>query len=212
MPAKPDVLDDELVPWVAEPLRGSFEIEDALVEGELTNLRAAGGRIARSRLERTALTGSRLRSLALVDVVANAIEASAGDWTAGRLNRVAFDGCRMSGLILGQLEADDVVFRGCQLKLANFGYSKLRHVVFEDCVLDEADFTGATLRDVRFTGCQLLGADFGQAALTRVDFRGSELEPVGDVGGLRGATIDSVQLAGLAPLLARAAGILVDSD
>ena len=45
-----------------------------------------------------------------------------------------------------------------------------------------------------------------------MDLRGSELEPVGDVDGLRGATIDSVQLAGLAPLLARAAGILVDND
>jgi hypothetical protein len=45
-----------------------------------------------------------------------------------------------------------------------------------------------------------------------VDFRGSELEPVGDVSGLRGAIIDPVQLAGLAPLLASAAGILVDSD
>jgi uncharacterized protein YjbI with pentapeptide repeats len=65
---------------------------------------------------------------------------------------------------------------------------------------------------VRFAGCRLLRADFGQAALTRVDFRGSELEPVGDVSGLRGAIIDSVQLAGLAPLLARAAGILVDND
>ena len=118
----------------------------------------------------------------------------------------------MTGLILGQVEADDVVFRNCQLKLANFGYSKLRHVGFENCVLDEADFTGATLRDVRFTGCQLVRADFSQAALTRVDLRGSELEPVGDVGGLRGATIDPVQLAGLAPLLARAAGILIDND
>jgi uncharacterized protein YjbI with pentapeptide repeats len=211
MPAKPDVLDDELEPWVAEPLSGSFEIEDALVEGDLANVRAAGGRIARSRLERTALTGSRLRSLALVDVVANGIEASAGDWTGGRLNRVVFDGCRMSGLILGQLEADDVVFRDCQLKLANFGYSKLRHVVFENSVLDDADFTGATVRDARFTGCQLLRVDFGQAALTRVDLRGSDLEPVGDVHGLRGATIDAVQLAGLAPLLARAAGIVIDN-
>jgi len=118
----------------------------------------------------------------------------------------------MSGLILGLLEADDVVFRNCQLKLVNFGYAKLRHVTFEDCVLDEADFTGATLRDVRFERCQILRADFSHAALTRVDFRGSELEPVGDVNGLRGAMIDVVQLAGLAPALARAAGILVDTD
>ena len=117
-------------------------------------MRAAGGRIARSRLERTALTGSRLRSLALVDVVANAIEASAGDWTGGAAEPRRVRRLPDVGLILGQLEADDVVFRNCQLKLANFGYSKLRHVAFEDCVLDDADFAGATLRDVRFAGCQ----------------------------------------------------------
>ena len=80
-------------------------------------------------------------------------------------------------------------------------------------MLDEADFLGrARCATCASTGCQLLRADFSQAALTRVDLRGSELEPVGDVGGLRGATIDAVQLAGLAPLLARAAGILVDDD
>ena len=91
-------------PWVAEPLSGKFEIEDARIEGDLANVRAAGGRIARSRLEKTLLAGSRLRSLALVYVVADAIEASAVDWTGGRLNRVVFDGCRMTGLILGQTQ------------------------------------------------------------------------------------------------------------
>ena len=110
-------------------------------------------------------------------------------------------------------ELDDVVFRDCQLTLATFHSSRLRNVVFEGCVLDEAI---PRARDhavpCASTGCRLLRADFSGATLTRVDLRGSELDPVGDVGGLRGAMIDAVQLAGLAALLARAAGIRVDDD
>ena len=100
MPAKPDVIDSELEPWGDETLDGGFVVEDALIEADLSGARAAGGRIARSRLERVALTGARLRSLVLIDIVANAIETSAGDWTGGRVNRAAFDGCRMSGVFL----------------------------------------------------------------------------------------------------------------
>ncbi len=104
------------------------------------------------------------------------------------------------------------MFRDCRLELATFRGAKLRNVLFERCILDEADFLAASLQSVRFDGCRLLRADFTSASLTRVDLRGSELEPVGDVAGLRGATIDSIQLAGLAPLLARAAGIKVNDD
>ena len=81
---------------------------------------------------------------------------------------------------------------------------------FAGCVLDDIDFSGAALQAVRFEDCRLVRADFSAARLTRVDLRGSELDPAGDVAGLRGAKIDSIQLAGLAPLLAQAAGIVVD--
>src|SRR5437773_578658 len=66
------------------------------------------------------------------------------------------------------------------------------------------------LRAVRFDRCRLVRADFTGASLARVDLRGSELDPAGDVGALRGAIIDPVQLAALAGHLARAAGIRVE--
>ena len=124
----------------------------------------------RSRLDRAVLTGSRLRSVALIDVVASGCELSGADWTSARLRRV----------------------------------------VFEDCELDEAFLGRGTMRAVRFTGCRLRRADFSGASLARVDLRGSDLEPAGDVSGLRGAIIDGVQLAGIAGHLAGALGIKVD--
>jgi uncharacterized protein YjbI with pentapeptide repeats len=198
MPAKPDVVAEELSPW-SGALEARFEIEDALVAGEFAEVRAAGGRILRSRLERVALTGARLRSLTLTDVIARGVEASGGDWASARLRRVVFEGARLAGLQLVEAEAEDVVFRDCRLELATLRGSRVRNAVFERCVLDDADFGETKLQLVRFEACRLMRADFSGAMLTRVDLRGSELDPVGDLAGLRGATIDSVQLAGLAP-------------
>jgi uncharacterized protein YjbI with pentapeptide repeats len=208
MPARPDVIDDDLEPFSGE-LTSRFEIEDALVGGDFSEARAAGGRFMRSRLDRVSLTGSRLRSVALIDVIAAGCELSGADWTSARLRRVVFEGSRMAGTLFADAELDDVVFRGCKLTLASFNSARLNEVVFEDCELDEAFLGRGRMRAVRFDGCRLLRADFSGASLARVDLRGSELDPAGDVTGLRGATIDGYQLAGLAGHLARALGIKV---
>jgi len=210
-PALPDLIDEDLEPWSGQ-LTSQFELEDARVTGDFAEARAAGGRFLRSRLDRAVLTGSRLRSVALIDVVASACEVSGADWTSARMRRVVFEGSRLAGLLLADAELDDVVFRNCKLTLASLNSARLREVVFEGCELDEAFLGRGSMRAVRFDGCRLLRADFSGASLARVDLRGSELDPAGDVSGLRGAIIDAVQLAGLAGHLARAAGITVADD
>jgi uncharacterized protein YjbI with pentapeptide repeats len=121
---------------------------------------------------------------------------------------VVFDRVRMTGVTLAEIDAQDVLIRGCRLDLASFRAAKLDAVAFEDCVLHEADFYGANLRQVRFTGSQLHRLELEHAQLSSVDLRTSELED--PRGELRGAIIDSVQLAGLAPQLAARLGIKVD--
>jgi fluoroquinolone resistance protein len=194
MPATPDVIEEDLTPWTGA-LESQFDIEDSLVTGSFEDVRAAGG-----------------RSLSLVDVVAGGCELSGADLTGARLRRVLFDGGRLAGTQFIDAELDDVVFRNCKLTLATFHSSRLREVVFSGCELDEAFLGRGTMQSVRFEDCRLLRADFSGAMLKRVDLRGSELDPAGDVGGLRGAIIDSAQLAGLAGQLAHAAGIRVDED
>jgi uncharacterized protein YjbI with pentapeptide repeats len=102
-----------------------------------------------------------------------------------------------------------VTFRNCKLDSVNFRSGTLTEVRFEDCVLRDAEFGGATLRRVSFGGCTLARADFTKASCDEVDLRGAELGISGGYESLRGATIDSVQLVGLAPLLARHLGIIV---
>ena len=209
MPARPDVIDEDLEPFTGE-LTSQFDVEDALVSGDFAEVRAAGGRFIRSRLDRAVLTGSRLRSLALVDVVLSGCELSGADWTSARLRRVVVEGTRAAGTLFADAELDDVVFRNCKLTLASFNSARLNNVVFEGCELDEAFLGRGTMRAVRFDDCRLRRADFSGASLARVDLRGSDLDPAGDVTGLRGATIDGYQLAGLAGHLARALGIKVE--
>jgi uncharacterized protein YjbI with pentapeptide repeats len=82
-------------------------------------------------------------------------------------------------------------------------------VTFEDCVLRDADFSGATLTRVRFPGCTLTGATFEKATCSVVDLRGASLGITAGFSALRGATIDSLQLMAMAPLLAHHLGIEV---
>jgi uncharacterized protein YjbI with pentapeptide repeats len=208
---EPDLAEDELGTWTAEPLDAGFEIEEArLSGGDLSGTDASAGRIVRCRLDGVGMAGARLRSLQLRDVAAVELDLSNVDLTGARITRTRFEGCRMTGLLGAELEADDVLFRDCKLDLASFRASRLRNVTFADCVLDEAEFSGCTLEASRFEGSQLPRTNFEGARLARVDFRGSELKPLAGLLSLRGAIIDSAQLIDLAAPLAREVGLLVE--
>jgi fluoroquinolone resistance protein len=211
---EPDVVDEELRAWEPEALEAGFEIEDARL-GEavdLSDLAASGGKIARSRLEGVRLAGSRLRSLRLVDVVVGDADVSNADWTGAQLTRVGFLRCRMTGFGGASIHAEHVTLRECKLDLANLRRATLRRVTFEDCVLDDADLGGASLRETRFSHSRLLRVLIDDVRLEAVDLRGSQLDLVGDVVGLRGAIVDSIQLVELGPRLAHGLGIDVRDD
>jgi uncharacterized protein YjbI with pentapeptide repeats len=203
-------LPDALEPWEAEPLADGFGIEGVRVGADLAGARATSGRFEQCELEGATLTGSRLRSVTMLDVVARRVDASNADWRGARLRRVVFEACRMTGANLAEADVENVVFRDCKLDLASFQLGRLRRVAFEGCVLDEATFSGTTLIDTRFAGSQLRRVELDGVRLTRVDLRGAQLEePRGSVTGLRGSIVDPVQLVGLAPILADGLGITV---
>jgi uncharacterized protein YjbI with pentapeptide repeats len=204
----PDV-DEELSPWSAVELSRGFELEDLLVEADLSGVSAAGGRVARCRLAGVSLAGARLRSLRLVDAVFSDCDLSNADLTSATLNRVRFERCRMTGLVGARWEATQVVMRGCKLDLASFHEAQFRGAEFDDCVLDDADLAASWFRETSFAGSRLAGVGIDGARLAGVDFRGARLDPAGDVSALRGAVIDGLQLVELAPALAQGLGIVV---
>jgi uncharacterized protein YjbI with pentapeptide repeats len=205
MATAPDVVEEEIQDWTDAALDDSFLIEDARVCAELPDLRAADGAVLRSLLVDVSLAGSRLRSLTLTDVIARDCNLSNVDLTGARLNRVVFERCRMTGATFSEVAAQEVAFRACALDLATFRAARMFHVEFVDCRLVDADFHAAEIRFSSLTGCSLERAELEQTRLASVDLRG-------DLRALRGATIDSVQLAGLSIQFATQLGITVSDD
>ena len=122
---------------------------------------------------------------------------------------VTLAGCALAGVQAFSASMRRVTFRDCKLDSVNFRSATLTDVRFEDCLLRDAEFGGAKLLRVSFGGCTLARADFTKVSCTEVDLRGAALGITAGYESLRGATIDSVQLIALAPLLARHLGITV---
>jgi len=206
----PDVVSAALE-WVeVERLEADFELERVRIAGAgLAGAEAGSGRLSEAQLEDVDLDGSRLRGLALVDVLGDRVGAANGDWRGATLRRVALDGSRLTGLDLGETHLEDANLRDCKLDYVNFRGAAIENATFSGCVLDGADFQGARLRAVRFEDCRLGGADFSRAGLEAVDFRGSQLALAGSLLGLRGAIVDPLQLMELSRPLAAELGIEV---
>jgi uncharacterized protein YjbI with pentapeptide repeats len=122
---------------------------------------------------------------------------------------VALSSCGLAGVQAFGVALRRVAFRDCKLDSVNFRDSTFDDVRFENCLLRDVDFGSARLTGVTFGGCTL-GADFTKTTLSRVDLRGAELGITAGYDALRGATIDTIQLIGLAPLLAQHLGITVE--
>ena len=157
----------------------------------------------------TSFGGGRLRKSRFTDVTLLQVRFVATDLAETSWQDATLEGCALAGVQAFSAALRRVVFRDGRLDSVNFRQATFTDVAFEDCVLRDADFGGATLLRVSFAGCTLTGADFTMAACAEVDLRGAQLGITAGYESLRGVTIDSVQLVGLAPYLARHLGITV---
>jgi len=153
--------------------------------------------------------GGQLRKSRFTDVTLREVRFVATDLAETSWQDTALTGCALAGVQAFSAALRRVVFRDSKLDSVNLRQATVTDVAFEDCVLRDTDFGGATLRRVSFAGCTFTGADFTKADCTEVDLRGAQLGITAGYESLRGVTIDSVQLVGLAPYLARHLGITV---
>ena len=186
------------------------EIEDALLRDiDATNCLVQGLEIISARLEKVTLTAAQLERVGMRDMVAKQTDFSAAHLANGALNRCEFIDCRMTGVDFNKTALHDVIFRGCKLDMANFRFANLRRVRFVECTFVDTDFLGASLHDVVFESCVLEKTVFHQVKCKQVDLRSSELYEIVGWASLKGVTIDSAQLAAVAPHLANELGIVV---
>ncbi len=206
---KPTLLRD--LPIVFAPqIDSELEVED----GRLESLDWSGQTADRVGLSGVLVTKGDFTSAALPKAVlrdtrfekcqfAGAVLDEAG------LNRLELVDAQSAGLTITNASIKDVLFKGCRLNLANFRFSHFARVTFEDCVLTEADFAYAQLEHVSFRGCDLTGAQFSNVKLSHVDLRTSDISGLNGVAGLKGASIDGLQLQSINHALAAELGIEV---
>jgi len=183
-------------------LRDETLLGAALASEDVSGVRAKGFAGSELRLEKVTLSHAKLEKLGLTDTELLACELIATAAPDSSWRRVLVKDSHCSGLQLQASVLQDVTFVGCKLTMANFRFAKLKNVCFTDCTLDEADFYEAQLQDVIFKNCSLDRTEFSGAKLKQVDFRTSDIVGILGLRSLAGATIDSIQLVALAPLLA----------
>jgi uncharacterized protein YjbI with pentapeptide repeats len=202
------------------PLDGSLRIDgdydsalinsEALGTGTIVGAVAGGSRFSESAITGMTFDGGTLRKCRMSDVWIGETRLVSADLAESSLVDTWWSGCVLAGVQAFSVLLRRVSFRGCKLDSVNFRDATMTDVTFEDCVLRDADFSGATLTRVRFPGCVLTGATFEKATCSSVDLRGASLGITAGFAALRGATIDSLQLMALAPMLAHHLGIDVE--
>lgn len=205
------------LPWASSlkphpgDLAADEDYEGAHFDGlDLDSPRAPGSRFMECAFTQVTIQDGRLRRARFNDVWLRGVRLTATELSDSNWIDATIIGSVAAGVVVHGSRLRQVTFRGCKLQGVNFRAATLTEVTFEDCMLREVDFGGATLRRCQFPGSRLYETDFSQVTLDKVDLRGAELGIIITPGALSGATITSVQLADLAPILAEHAGITVE--
>jgi uncharacterized protein YjbI with pentapeptide repeats len=210
---KTPILPPELPSGGIEELIDHSEVESLHIDhATLTGVTAKGVTLETSHLSHTELSSCTLKRAQITDVRFESCLLFGTNMDGAGMKRVEVRQGVASGLVLSDALLEDVVLKGVKLNLTNWRVAKLRRVRFEDCDLTEADFQGAELRMVEFSGCNLGRAEFTNCKMSDVDLRGSDISTIKGITGLKGATIDPVQLMTISQPMAVELGLKVEAD
>lgn len=161
------------------------------------------------RVERCVLDGVSMRRAHVAECRIDELAAASLD-AADSVWRDALITVRRVGALLATgASLTSVRMRGGRLDLVDLSGAKLATVAFEGCAIGELDLGTVEARDLTLEGCEIELLDLTGAHLVRADFTGAAVGSVRGIAGLRGATITSGQLIGLAPLMADQLGIKI---
>jgi uncharacterized protein YjbI with pentapeptide repeats len=180
-----------------------FEADDA--DGQdLEDTVFTGCGFARVSLMGAALARATLGDCTFEDLNAPVLQAPDSGWWNTRISRARIGSAELHGANLRS-----VLIEHGKLGYLNLRQATLKDVRFTGAIIEELDLGGAQLERVEFQDCRIDSLLLHGARLKDVDLRGAQLDTLTGIGGLRGATIDALQLQDLAPLLAFEAGLRV---
>jgi uncharacterized protein YjbI with pentapeptide repeats len=154
--------------------------------------------------DETDLKGARLSEVHLEQANLPVVRAARSQWRDVQVTG------RLGSVEAYETQWRSVHFVGCKLSFVNLRGAELLDVAFTDCIIDELDLVGAAANRVRLSQTRVSHLNVRQAKLRDVDLRGATLEVIEGLTDLRGATISSLQLTLLAPLLADELGLNVE--
>jgi uncharacterized protein YjbI with pentapeptide repeats len=151
------------------------------------------------------LRGIRISESAISALNVPALRAPHSQW-----REVSVERSRIGSAELFESEWTSVRISASKLGYVNLRGASLTDVAFDGCTIDELDLARVTASRVSLRGCSIGTLDVSGATLANVDLRGAEFSTVNGIAGLKGATIDDLQLSLFAPLLAGELGISVE--
>jgi len=189
--------------------RDDRELE-RFVDADLTDRDLEGATLRECVLERPRLGGARLRGSRFVECVVS--DSTAPQLAAARTtwHEVRVERPRWGSAELWDADWRSVHLVGGKIDFLNLRGSTLTDVVIEGCSIGELDLGGVRATRVALVDCRVGTLDVTGASLAHTDLRTTDLERVDGLEGLRGATVDGLQLSLLAPVLAAHLGIVVD--
>ena len=125
---------------------------------------------------------------------------------------VAAEGGRIGVLECPAARWDSVALQGVRVGFLSLRDATLVDVRLDDCRVDTLDLSGADVTRLSLAGCTVGELLVSRTRLADVDLRGAELSRIDDAAALAGAVVGASQLIDLAPLLAAALGLRVQSD
>lgn len=151
-----------------------------------------------------------LRGASFLDTRIARLNAPVLSAARSRWRDVELDASRVGSAELFESQLTSVHISNSKLGFVNLRGAKLDDVLFTNCTIDELDLGGASVSRVAFVDSQLRNLDVTRATLNSVDLRTLELRSITGLEGLRGATINSYQVAELAAVMAQNLGIRIE--
>jgi uncharacterized protein YjbI with pentapeptide repeats len=205
-----EILLDDLVDGEIDELAAGVRVEGRRFRGgDLSERDLTGVTIGECELVGVFAHDALLRGATLTETVVERLEAPVLRAPRATLRDVLVSGSRLGSVEFYENTWQSVRFVGCKLGFVNLRGAEVRDIRFTDCTIEELDLGNARADRVAFEQCDVRSLDVTGARLTDVDLRGLDLAAIAGIDGLRGATMDGMQVALLATTLAKHVGIRV---
>ncbi|WP_295013784.1 pentapeptide repeat-containing protein [uncultured Microbacterium sp.] len=152
--------------------------------------------------ERAELTGSTLLDVEIVDARTPVLSLK-----NATIRRLRIAGGRVGTLDLSGAHVAELIVEQARIDYLSLAAATVQDARIVACALSTLDLPMASLTRVAFEGCRVDEVDTRGLRADSLDLRGLDALAFLDVTSLKGATLTTPQVAALADVLARAAGI-----